>query len=489
MAYSILGFGLLKWAFPYPNFLPDSYSYLEAAFTNRGINMWPIGYSAFLRLFSSFTRSDTALVLCQYLLLQSSILYLCFTIRYLLRPGKWLFAIIVGACILNPLTLFVSNFVSSDAIFAAISIIWLTQLFWIVCRPGLWLILRHALILVTAFTVRYNALYYPLISLSVILLAAIPLSQRAIGAAAILLLLGCFAYTNVNKYHRLTGQYQFSAFAGWQMASNALFAYGHIHPDTTQRVPREFQALHRMVNTHMDSLSHLAIRPDNQLGVYYLWDDKSPLKKYLFDQWNRDSTTDWFTRWASIAPTYSAYGTWLIAHNPGAYLSHYIWPNLVSYYAPPTEFLSIYNMGSDSVSPMAKLWFDFKKAKIYSRLRELPPVAFCSVLLAITNLVFIMSFIGFWLLNGFRSSPVRFSKIIRLVGCIWICNLLFSVLASPVVLRYQIFPMIITFVSAGMLLEYLIRASQSRNPKTSDNDRSDSSEVMIHDIQNVAQPC
>ena len=177
MAYSILGFGLLKWAFPYPNFLPDSYSYLEAAFTNRGINMWPIGYSAFLRLFSSFTRSDTALVLCQYLLLQSSILYLCFTIRYLLRPGKWLFAIIVGACILNPLTLFVSNFVSSDAIFAAISIIWLTQLFWIVCRPGLWLILRHALILVTAFTVRYNALYYPLISLSVILLAAIPLSQ------------------------------------------------------------------------------------------------------------------------------------------------------------------------------------------------------------------------------------------------------------------------------------------------------------------------
>ena len=58
----IVQFIWFKCYYPDPNFLPDSYSYLEAALTNQDINMWPIGYSKFLRLFSCFTQWDTALI-------------------------------------------------------------------------------------------------------------------------------------------------------------------------------------------------------------------------------------------------------------------------------------------------------------------------------------------------------------------------------------------------------------------------------------------
>src|SRR5690606_7000897 len=52
----LIQFIIFKYLYPFPNFLPDSYSYMEAAFNNQFINMWPIGYSKFLRLFSVFTK-------------------------------------------------------------------------------------------------------------------------------------------------------------------------------------------------------------------------------------------------------------------------------------------------------------------------------------------------------------------------------------------------------------------------------------------------
>src|SRR5690349_3561563 len=104
LSIMIASFGWLKFVYPYPNFMPpDSYSYLEAAYKNDFINQWPIGYSKFLRLVSVLNRSHLLLVVLQYLLLMASVLYLLFTIRYLLTPTKWLFRSILTLSIINPL--------------------------------------------------------------------------------------------------------------------------------------------------------------------------------------------------------------------------------------------------------------------------------------------------------------------------------------------------------------------------------------------------
>src|SRR3954467_9642763 len=88
MIASLTMFYFFKKLYPFPNFLPDSYSYLDAAINNLNINRWPVGYSKFLRFIGFFSHSDTGLALIQYLFLQASILFLLLTICYLLQPGK-----------------------------------------------------------------------------------------------------------------------------------------------------------------------------------------------------------------------------------------------------------------------------------------------------------------------------------------------------------------------------------------------------------------
>jgi hypothetical protein len=247
------------------------------------------------------------------------------------------------------------------------------------------------------------------------------------------------------------------------MATNALFAYAHVPPNAKERVPRAFKKIHGITVKHMDSLSRVKIRPDQELGIYYLWDEKAPLKVYLAQKYAKDSTTHYLKRWASVAPLYGQYGSWLIRQHPGAFAKHYVLPNLVNYYAPPVEFLGIDNMGKDSVDQGALLWFGYKTNKVhsFSKNRNIILTGIFPPFLAVINILFFFSFVGFSVLGGFGKISPYAKKALLIVLLIWCVNLVFSVLASPIVLRYQAFPFIITFVAGVLLLAYVIRASKS----------------------------
>ncbi|TWI84370.1 hypothetical protein [Chitinophaga japonensis] len=457
----LIQFSVLKYLYPFPNFLPDSYSYLETAFSNQFINMWPIGYSRFLRLLSVFTKSHMLLTLIQYLLLQASMLYLVFTVAYLLQTEKWVLRVLLGCNILNPLLLHISNFVSSDALFATLSLIWFTQLIWIIYKPGWRLLLAHAIILLLAFTVRYNALYYPLISMLAIALCHIHTREKIAGIAVVVILTGIFIAQTIRQYRSTTGTTQFSAFGGWQLASNALFAYAHVPPSPYESVPAQFSALHALVNWHNDSLRQLTQRPDAELGVYYLWDEQAPLKKYVREKYREDSTTDGFKRWASMGPLYGQYGRYLIQQYPIAFTRYYLWPNILNYYSPPLEFLGTYNMGKDSIEATGQFWFGLKSNKVHVTFtdKEITSAIILPVLLAVINLVFIVSFFSFLFLNGLKKSMPLFRQALWIMLLIWFCNAGFSILASPIVLRYQAFPMVTTFTFTVLLVAFIIYES------------------------------
>lgn len=64
-------FVIFKLCYPRAGFINgDSYVYLQSAMYNSDINTYPVGYSKFLRIFSTFTRSHTL------------ILFFTFTVRY-----------------------------------------------------------------------------------------------------------------------------------------------------------------------------------------------------------------------------------------------------------------------------------------------------------------------------------------------------------------------------------------------------------------------
>lgn len=451
---------IYKILYPYPNFLPDSYSYIDAALKNQAINKWPIGYSKFLRFFNFITHSNLALVVFQYIILQTSILYFVFSVAYFFNISKLELKIIILFLAVNPLLLHLSNFISSDTLFTSLSLIWFTQLLWLLNNLNKWLLFFHALILLMAFMTRYNAMYYPLISLFVILFAPITGVLKWLGIGLILSSLGAFiGYTQYN-YKKETNTVQFSPFGGWQLASNALYAYSHVSPEERASPPIKFKDLHSITNQHIDSLNKLAQRPDNDLGIYYLWNPESPLLLYMYNLFlTTDSSKNGFTKWALMGPYYHMYGQYVIKQYPAKYMKYYIWPNLINYWIPQTEFLGSYNMQTDTVHQIAVKWFHLKNNKVgtYSKSPTISITEYFSFLWTITNIVFVSSFMGFIFLQGFKHSNNYAKKILLYFLIVWIFNMLFSVIASPIVLRYQIFPLIVTFTFMILLISFIVK--------------------------------
>src|SRR6202000_598007 len=98
-------------------------------------------------LFSVLTNSDTALVGVQYLAIELSALWLVLTLNYFYNPGrltKWILFVFI---IFNPVFLYISNYVSSDSLFLATSLVWFSLLIWILKKATLKLIVIQAIIL------------------------------------------------------------------------------------------------------------------------------------------------------------------------------------------------------------------------------------------------------------------------------------------------------------------------------------------------------
>jgi protoporphyrinogen oxidase len=457
---------VFKSLYPFAGFINgDSYVYIESAYWNMNINTYPVGYSKFLRAFSVFSTSDTVLVTFQYLLIQFSTLYFIFTLSYFYKPGKVVFNILFIFMVCNPVFLYLANYISSDALFLAISLLWFTQLLWILHRPTPKRIFLQALILLFAFSIRYNALFYPGLAAFALVLSRQKAWIKAGGIAMSILVIFGFIILTSNKYQKLTGQRQFSPFSGWQMANNALYAYRYVPKKEKHALPDKFKVLDAMVTTYFDtSRSDFQKNPQEMLeaNTWYMWDPNSPLQRYMNLQFKKDSMALPLKRWATVAPLYAEYGTYLMKQYPRYFLTHYIWPNAMKYYTPPVEFLDTYNTGKDSVAWLAQMWFDYKSLKVRTAFKDMKVTIldFYPTLTGILNFLFLIGFLGFAVLNGFRLFP-RLAAAILLAGGLWFANFGFSVFASPVALRFQLFPLLVALSFALISIESIWKTAFS----------------------------
>src|SRR5579863_2229993 len=455
LAIFLVQFIVFKFKYPYANYMPDSYSYLEAAATNMDVNMWPVAYSKFLRLISVFTHSDKAVVGLQYLFLQVSSLFFLFSLLYFQKIGKWLKGALMIFVILNPVTLYIANYISADALFIGFSLLWLSTLVWIVYRPKGWMVLVHGLLQLACFTLRYNAIFYPVISLVVFVLARKSWKFKVAGVGlSLVLVLASFLFTS-QKMETVTGKRQFSAFGGWQLANNALYMYEHVSAQERTPVPAKFAKLEAMVREHMDTLQKVKRSHEDSVNAYfYLWSGKAPLVSYLAREYKKDSTTSYFKRWASEAPLYANYALYLITKYPLEYAENWMLPNAVKFAVPPTEFLGTYNMGGDSVGKLAKDWFNYKSQKVKDHNKKDAKIAateWYPVFAALVNLIFLMGLIGVVALGAIKKKEYGLPQLLGVALLFWVLNCGFSIFASPIVLRYQTFPMLV-FLPLGLLM-------------------------------------
>jgi hypothetical protein len=138
-----------------------------------------------------------------------------------------------------------------------------------------------------------------------------------------------------------------------------------------------------------------------------------------------------------------------------------VWPNCLQYLHPPVEFLGYYNTGISTVPESAMKWFGYNNNQVRTRIKN----GKASILLpyphlvSITNLILFLMLLSYLLLKGWQYSP-SFNKSIILAGFVWITNAGFTVFTCPAELRFQTFPVTVTFIFSLLLIDWMVRLTE-----------------------------
>ncbi|MFT4061477.1 MAG: hypothetical protein QM642_03860 [Edaphocola sp.] len=296
----------------------------------------PYGYSAFLRWVHGFSQSDTALVTVQFLLTSFDSLFLYFTVDYLLGFGSKGIRILV-LLLFSPLVLVVCNVVSSDGLFASLTVLWFALLLWIILRRPWWAVVVQLVLLYCLFLIRYNAIYFPVVAaLAFVFAYGASLPYRIVGVASSILVV-MSGYISVKKEtYEATGANVFSGFSGWQSANNALFMYKHIKVDSRIFDEPELRVLDTIVKTYIDSVSAETLQKIEEgklASSIFMWDSKSPLKVYTAYYCNKNRLS-YYPAWRQVSELFSEYSKELILQYPMAYFRYFMWNNMVYFFVP-----------------------------------------------------------------------------------------------------------------------------------------------------------
>jgi len=470
---TILLFSLFKYFYPYPNMVMDSYVYIKAAALHMSANSAPIGYSWFLRAFSFFSRSAYLLVMVQYFFLEFSCAVLFFTLLHLFHLSRLFSTILFIFLFCNPLFLYLSNFVMSDSLFTAISVLWITQLIWIICAPRTYMILVHTLLIFLAFTVRYNALYYPLFASIVLLVIRLKVWQKITAILLQFVLIVLFIFHVKNSMFPMTKVRQFPPLCGWQMANNVMYMYGHVDRNTKGTVPDQFSILDSVVRHDFDSAGHVEDILDYSAeahGFYYMASNGSPLNYYFHWQYGYDSVFQDLTKRGPASILFTGYAKYLILKYPVQYIRYWAIPNGIRYFYPPTEIFSMispYIMRRDAFGGMATELLDVKTLMVRSGLIGFRTTIlnYYSMFFMLLNLLFLLLFAGFFFLGGFKNISKSHTYVLISIALLWCCNLFFSAMVSCCVLRYEVFIMIMIFSFTSLLLDFIYRMNSTSKGK------------------------
>ena len=455
----VIQFTVFKYLYPFANYIHgDSFVYLEAAYKNSTINSYPIGYSKFLRLVSVFAKPDLVLVSIQYLMIQCSNLFLLFTIFYFYKAGRATQALLFFFMIVNPLLLHLANMVSSDGVFLALSMTWFALLLWIIYKPSNTIIGWHAVVILAAFAVRYNALIYPFVAGVAFGLSKQSLLKKLTGWGSGLLLISWFVGLSMYQYKKLTGYWQYSPFSGWLLANNAMYAYQEVDSANRVPVPSKFRAVDHVVTNFYDMYVPVPFDKD---GAAYMWGQQFPLMQYCDSLFKSNTAAIQLKPWASMGPVYSSYGGYLIKNYPGYFLRYFAWPNTKRFIAPPLGYLGPYNTNQPTVQQLAVKWFGYSNNRVRTRTKDGQALILKDFpfLVCILYMILFLMLLSYVLLKGWQYSP-SFNKIIILGGFFWITNAAFSIFASAVELRFQAFPVLLSGSFAWLLIDWMVQLVQ-----------------------------
>lgn len=318
---------IMQYYYPNPNISWDTEYYLQHSRTGKA-GLRPIGYSEFLNYIYNFSRSLSAVVFVQYLLYFLSILSLLAVVNKIFGLSKWLFVLLGWLMLAEPTGIYHCIAIYSDLFFSTLTWFYLaTLLYFIHTRKWLYLLL-HIPILFLCLETRFISLFYPFFSMLAIVLSLRGLVLKVVCVA---LLFGTFKYS-YNHYIRLNqetfGVAIHSAFKGWTLANNVMYALPRIHLAPKNIRAPHLKDIHEVMSDHVANSPYMVI----PISTDYVWDLRSPLYKLLGrvqdSMRNAGATIGQYQDMFVLAPRLEDYGMYIQKHYPYEYVMGYMVPNI-----------------------------------------------------------------------------------------------------------------------------------------------------------------
>jgi hypothetical protein len=187
--------------------------------------------------------------------------------------------------------------------------------------------------------------------------------------------------------------------------------------------------------------------------------DKTPLKAFMYHYWEENKLRNYYNAWTAVGPVFDQYGSYLVRKHPAAFAQYYLWPNTINYFVPMGEMMNGRNTGDDRIDKKVAQWFQYKSTRLHT-LVPVPVrrtiVRLFAYLSGFFNLLF-LAITAIALLKQRRLVQDNITRFTILVTVYWMTNFIFSIATSPLIMRYQFFPMIVTTGFALALLPHVLR--------------------------------
>ena len=349
----VLLYAVVHYCYPYPLITEDSPNYVKCALDNTYGGYRPMGYSWFLQGFHCFSGRIEFVGAAQYWLYALATAYFLLTVKYFFAPRwPWVFYLFVGGMVLSPVALYLTHWLMSDSVFAALTLVWLSTGLWLLRRVGWLLAALHVAAVVLAIQVRFIGLFYPFFT-AVGLLLAHRWAGRALAVSAASLFAGYLVYHGVvRESYRLFRVESFSGFSGWAAANNATAILPHIRLD-----PQKLAADPELAMMHRT----LAAAPDtcyserNVMCTSFIWSRVTGGKLVMVQNMPLFSN-NYLSTWIYTGEQLNHYASYLMRHYPLQYARYFLWMNFRNMLHPVYKVLAPHYQEAPAAGIFAKYY-------------------------------------------------------------------------------------------------------------------------------------
>lgn len=363
-ACTLVGCLVIKWFYPWPALVNDSYDYLSMALRRHFVPVRPFGYSVFLNLVGIFSHAPGSILIVQGgLYAVSAGLFLLAVKKYWPPRRRWTFMVLEAMVVLSPAAMYMLNAVLSDALFCSLVFILLAMAI-VMVKEQSWIALGiYLAAFYAALFVRHSAEFFPIAFIPVFLACGKPL-MRILSSVLTLVVLVIFFLQMRSLMYETQGYRQVSTgFEGWQLANNAIHVLPHVDTLTNDQLPdnEETVFIHKYLWGRFDDYIDRATGGGKHVSADFMWDPAGPLRQ-TFNYCTQVYDMPPMKIWVNLG-THSLkdYGIWLMKKYPREFIKYYLWPNAKSAFYPYTPEAVYTYIDSHPGDVNAVRWFGIDK--------------------------------------------------------------------------------------------------------------------------------